>query len=318
MPYRFTRFLAHRAATVLVLALGTALALPVALSPKRGNPAPAATAGLKQGIEYKAAPGQNNRVTVTESSAGRLGVRYVIDDVVPIAPGKGCAYVSDADRTKVSCTAPIGEMATDPVRTLLLQLGDGEDSADGHVVADDRYDLGYTEINLGSGNDTWTGTGREALHVFGCPGDDTITASGYMRVVGGPGDDTLHAGGDVGVQGGPGDDVLLGGAGTQSLSGEQGDDSIQGGPGDDHLYGNQGNDVLYGDDGDDVLWGESRVGNGFEPARVEKLGKKRDDKLHGGPGADRLYGGPGPDELYGGPGTDQLDGGTSPNTMVQD
>ncbi|WP_405583737.1 calcium-binding protein [Streptomyces sp. NBC_01092] len=305
-----------RAASVLALALGAGVALPAALSPTRGDPAAPAMAVAGGQVEYRAAPGQNNRVTVTELPVGNYAMRYVIDDVVPIVAGKGCAYPSDADRTKVSCTARYEEMTTDPVRTLVLQLGDGEDTAEGHAV--DQNKLGYTEINLGSGNDTWTGTGREALHVFGGPGDDTITTSGYSTIDGGAGDDTLHGSGDVSVLGGAGDDVLQGGEGTQSLVGQQGDDSIHGGPGDDLLSGNEGNDVLYGDDGDDLMWGESQVGNGFQMSRDEKLGKKRDDKLYGGPGTDKLYGGPGPDALYGGPGTDQLDGGTSPNTVVQD
>ncbi|MER5940344.1 calcium-binding protein [Streptomyces sp. NPDC001928] len=327
------------------MAIGTALALPAACGLHRGKPVPPATVGEQgpvkdrtapvTGLKYQAAPGQNNRVTVTESSSGAYGlITYVIDDVVPIAPGGGCAYVSDADHTKVSCRVQIEEMATTPYGTLFVELGDGEDTASGQLVGEST--MGYTVFSFGSGNDTWEGTSNGVSIVFGGPGDDKLTAPRGVQVsgnagddtifardgasaLGGPGDDTIYAVGDrASAVGGPGDDVLRGGEGDQVLSGEQGDDSIHGGPGDDMLSGNEGNDVLHGDDGDDQIWGERRVGDGFELSRDEKLGKKRDDKLYGGPGTDKLYGGPGPDELYGGPGTDQLDGGTSPNTVVQD
>lgn len=344
MPYRFAGLRAFRAASVPVLALGTALALLAALGPERGKPAPPATVGEQGPIKdraapaaltYQAAPGQNNRVTVTESSGGsHEDITYVIDDVVPIAPGGGCAYLSEADHTKVSCMVRIEEMATSPYRTLLVELGDGEDTASGRRVGESS--MGYTVFSFGSGNDTWAGTSNEVMTVYGGPGDDKLTAIHGVQVdgnagddtiyaddeasaLGGPGDDTIYVAGDgASAVGGPGDDVLRGREGDQVMSGEQGEDSIHGGPGDDLLSGNEGNDVLYGDDGDDLIWGERRVGDGFELSRDEKLGKKRDDKLYGGPGTDELYGGPGPDELYGGPGTDRLDGGTSPNTVVQD
>jgi Ca2+-binding RTX toxin-like protein len=350
VPYRFAGNRTLRAASVLVLALGTALVLPAALGPELGDPGPPATVGSKEPVEdptapvlgrfsYRAAPGQNNRVTVTESTADYGDViTYVIDDVVPIDPGNGCVYLSDADRTKVSCKVKIEEMATDPYSTLFVELGDGDDTIRGHKVSgsDDNYSMGYTEFSLGSGEDTWTGSSSEVQIVYGGPGDDTLTALHGTSVMGNAGDDTIYAGsgasalGNAGDDtiyaggdqasgtGGPGDDVIRGREGNQTLSGEEGDDSIHGGPGDDLLSGNAGNDVLYGDDGDDRMWGESRVGDGYELSGDEKLGKKRDDKLYGGPGTDALYGGPGPDELYGGPGTDQLDGGTSPNTVVQD
>lgn len=123
------------------LAVGTALALPAALSPHRGDPQPPATAGAKgavgnrtapvTAIAYRAAPGQDNRVTVTESSAPSGQITYVIDDVVPMSPMPGCEYLSGTDRTKVSCVAEIEEMATDPYRTLFVELGDGDDTIRG-------------------------------------------------------------------------------------------------------------------------------------------------------------------------------------------
>lgn len=103
MPYRFTGLRAFCAASVLVLALGTALALLAAFGPERGKPTSPATVGERGPIKdraapaaeltYRAAPGQNNRVTVTESLANAYWdtCTYVIDDVVRIAPGVGDA-----------------------------------------------------------------------------------------------------------------------------------------------------------------------------------------------------------------------------------
>lgn len=336
-----TRRRTLRAASVLAVALGTALALPAALSLHRGDPQPPATAGAKgavgnrtvpiTAIAYRAAPGQDNSVTVTESSARSGQITYVIDDVVPITPMPGCAYLRDTDHTKVTCVVEIEEMATDPYRTLFVELGDGDDTIRGRKVDGPgrTYSMGYTEFSLGSGDDTWEGTSNEVRVVYGGPGDDTltslrgtsvlgndgddtITAMNDATVYGNDGDDTIHAGAEVRGKGGHGDDVLQGGEGTQTLLGELGDDSIHGGPGDDLLCGNEGNDALYGDGGDDVIWGEDQ-----DLSVGEKHGRKRDDRLYGGPGADELHGGPGPDELHGGPGTDQLDGGTSPNAIVQ-
>lgn len=337
-----TRRPALCAVSVLSVAFGTALALPAAPSPRRGDPPPLATAGAHGAvgnraapvtrIAYLAAPGQDNRVTISVSSARSGQITYVIDDVVPISPMPGCAHLGDTDDTKVSCVVEIEEMATDPYRTLFVELGDGDDTISGRKVDGPgrTYPMGYAVFSLGAGDDTWAGTSSEVSVVYGGPGDDTLTtlygtsvsgndgddtltAMNEASVSGDAGDDTIHAGPEVTARGGHGNDLIRGDEGAQTLLGELGDDTIHAGPGDDVLYGNEGDDTLYGDGGGDVIWGEDEI-----LSVGEKLGRRRDDRLYGGPGTDKLYGGPGPDELYGGPGRDRLDGGTSPNTIVQD
>ncbi|MFD4555006.1 calcium-binding protein [Streptomyces sp. NPDC058469] len=273
---------ALRVAVVLTLVLALGVAVRIALhrgpEPYKGPPATA-----RSGV-YKAAPGQANHVTVTETSDGDGRVlRYAIDDVVPIAAtGPGCTHPDAGDRTKAVCTVVIEEMARDPYTTFVMQLGDGDDTAAiHHHVADT---LGRNEVHLGDGDDTWTGVGDDAQAVWGDDGDDTLKVSRYVD---GGGDDTIHAEGEqAGGEGGPGDDVLYGGAGDQGLNGDAGDDTIYGGPGDDQLYGGVGADVLHGNSGDDIIHGDKRDGGRFDGGK---------DKLYGGPGTDKLDGGPADD-----------------------
>lgn len=128
-------------------------------------------------------------------------------------------------------------------------------------------------VQLGDGNDTYSG-GKSCFNlVFGGRGSDRISGgNGRDELVGGADNDTLA--------GGPGNDILVGNSGR---------DRLKGGAGDDLLSGNSGNDVLIGGAGNDELGGG--------------LG---DDQLFGGPGDDRLIGGPGKDTLSGGTGNNTL------------
>ncbi|WP_328682632.1 calcium-binding protein [Streptomyces sp. NBC_00343] len=245
----FSRLGGHRVVRVavvatLVVALGVVVRVVVipGPAPYKGPPAKAVVRGE---VVYTAVRHQANHVTVTETSDSQgLVVTHLIDDVVPIRPsGPGCVSPDAEDRTEVACTIVIEEMATDPYPTLLLNLGDEGDSAVVHndIPGDAHGCLGHNVVHLGAGEDTWTGTAREAQAVYGDNGDDTITvrAGGYAE--GGRGDDTIHAVGEgAGARGGPGDDVLRGSGGDRSLSGEQGDDTLYGGPGDDVLRGSGG------------------------------------------------------------------------------
>ncbi|QXE38156.1 calcium-binding protein [Streptomyces sp. GMY02] len=288
-----SRLAGHRGllvAAVLALALAASLAVRITLSGPAPYKGPSATAVAAPttalvGIEvvYTAARHQANHVTVTQTQdrGGRI-ITYVIDDVVPIkASGRGCTYPDDEDRTKVACRIAIEEMATSPYRTLLLNLGDSDDTATVHDnTPRDLFQMGYNVIHLGAGNDTWTGTGREAQAVYGDNGDDTLTVHTGAHAEGGEGNDTIYADGETaGGLGGPGDDVLYGGAGSQGLHGDQGDDFIYGGPGDDRLYGGVGDDVIYGNSGDDLLEGDNANDNEHD---------RGDDKLFGGPGTDTV------------------------------
>ncbi|MCC5477099.1 calcium-binding protein [Streptomyces barringtoniae] len=266
------------------LALGTALAAPLAVAGTAGAATASATAAVNQydwQLTYRAAPGQTNKATVTASlTADRTGITYVIDDVVPIMAGHDCAHPDRKDRTKVFCTVTLVD-SQDPYAALITNLGDRDDTfaydnATGQVYS-------YARISLGAGNDRATDSGRlDGAYVSGDAGDDTIAVGAEGLARGGDGNDTVNAsGGDTIVQGGKGDDVLHGGSGTQYLSGDDGRDTITGGTGDDTLNGGTGNDVLYGNSGNDKLYGNS--GN---------------DTLYGGPGRDTLSGGPGTDVIH--------------------
>lgn len=282
----FSRIGGHRVLRVtvvliLVLALGAAVRIALHREPEpyKGPPA------VAQGGLYKAARGQANHVTVTETSDddGRI-LHYEIDDVVPIdTKGPDCTHPDAGDRTKAVCTVVIEEMATGPYTTFVMQLGDGDDTAAIHNHVADTF--GSNEVHLGDGDDTWTGVGNDAQAVWGDDGDDALTVERYAE--GGDGDDTIHAEGDrAGGAGGRGDDILYGGAGSQGLHGDAGDDILYGGPGADQLHGGVGADVLHGNSGDDIIYGDNQDGGRFDGGK---------DKLYGGPGTDRLDGGPADD-----------------------
>jgi len=268
-----------RVVPALTLALGAALAVPLTVAGTADAATAPATAAVNEydwQLTYQAAPGQTNRATVTASlTADRAGITYVIDDIVPISAGHGCAHPDGADHTKVSCTVT-GVDSQDPYAALIMGLGDGSDTVAYKNDTDQVYS--YAEISLGAGNDRATDSGRlDGAYVSGDAGDDTLTVGALGLAWGGDGNDTINAsGGDNIVKGGKGNDVLRGGAGAQDLSGDDGNDSIYGGTGADTLYGGKGDDILYGNSGNDVLYGNS--GN---------------DRLYGGPGTDTLSGGPG-------------------------
>ncbi|MET9763161.1 calcium-binding protein [Streptomyces sp. NPDC006372] len=270
-----------RAASILMPVLGTALAVPIALAGPAGAAAPTATAAVNEygwHLTYTAAPGQANKVSITQSYTGdRSRFTYVIDDVVPIDTGNGCDHPDSADLTRISCTVEAPESQS-PLNSLEMDLADGADTASFDNATDQVYY--FNSIELGDGDDRWTGaTGSrvDGTSVRGGAGDDIITVGALGYAGGGDGDDTLAAagGGEI-VDGGPGDDTLRGGDGDQILRADDGADTVYGGAGDDELYGGRGNDILYGNSGADRIWGNSG-----------------DDELYGGPGADTLSGGPG-------------------------
>jgi Ca2+-binding RTX toxin-like protein len=270
-----------RVASVLTPVLGIALAAPSALAGPAAAAAPSATAAVNEygwHLTYTAAPGQVNKVAVTQSRTGdRSGFVFVIDDVVPVTTGNGCAHPDSTDLTKISCTVEAPESQS-PLDSLEMDLGDGADTASYTNATDQIYY--FATVELGAGDDTWTGTagsGVDGSSVHGGAGDDTITAGALAYAGGGDGADTLRSdrGGSI-VDGGAGDDILRGGKGDQILRADDGDDRVYGGDGNDELYGGRGDDVLYGNGGDDLMWGNSG-----------------DDELYGGPGRDTLSGGPG-------------------------
>jgi len=181
------------------------------------------------------------------------------------------------------------------------------DSGDGDDAVSFADGLAGT-VELGSGADRGTSSGRPGAFLRGGPGDDVLT--------GGPGDDTLvgGAGADV-MTGGDGTDIVrydertapvtafIGGAGGEAGEGDAiGADveNILGGVGPDVLRGGARADILSGGPGDDDIDG----GGG-------------DDRLYGHGGANRIAGGEGDDQiatdgpgrLFGGPGLDTIRAG---------
>jgi serralysin len=284
MPSHFVSRRVIRAASALTLALGTGLAVPIALAGTAGAATPSATAAVNAygwQLSYTAASGQTNKVTVTESfTSGYTGIIYVIDDVVPISAGTGCTYPDSADQTKVSCTVTTVD-SQDPYDAMKMDLADGNDTVAVDNTTNQVYY--YNSIYLGTGNDKLTDTGTlDGSGVWGQAGDDTITVGEAATVFAGDDHDTVYASGNyTTVDGGKGKDVIHGGAGGQILSGGNDNDTIYGGTGGDLLRGGKGNDVVYGNSGNDQLYGNS--GN---------------DKLYGGPGTDTLSGGPGTDVAH--------------------
>jgi len=284
---------------LMALALGTGLAAPLLLAGTAGAATAPATAALGNGgneVLYTAAAGQANKAVVTGSHVtGSDRITYVIDDVVTIEPGAGCAYPASSDHTKVSCTVTMLD-SQDPYPTVQLTLGDGNDTLTYHNRTNQTYY--FASVDLGAGNDKYTEDGGvDGNYVSGGTGNDTITLGKYSVGWGENGNDTLHGGAETIAQGGngndtiitvgaaadggAGNDVITGGAGGQSLTGGAGNDRISGGAGNDFLYGGTGNDVLYGNAGADTIYGNS--GN---------------DTLWGGTGRDVLSGGPGHNAVH--------------------
>jgi serralysin len=259
-----------RTTSALTLALCTGLTVSVAPAATAGAAAPPATAAVSDNghvLLYKAASGQTNKVSITESfTSGYTDIIYVIDDIVAISTGSGCGYPDRADHTKVSCKVATLD-SQDPYSTLKMDLGDGNDIVAVNNTTGQVYY--FNTIYLGTGKDTLTDTGRvDGNYVLGQAGDDTITVGEAATVFAGDGNDTIYASGNyTRVEGGKGNDVIRGAKGNQILYGMDGNDAIYGGIGNDLLYGGRGNDVVYGNSGNDTLYG--------------------------GPGKDKISGGPG-------------------------
>ncbi len=186
-------------------------------------------------------------------------------------------------------------------------------------------------FNLGSGNDSFSGS-QSAETVFGGAGNDTINGNSSPDYLdGGAGDDYFFAeGGSDTLIGGDGYDTLdfskinvaITGTSTSMFSFNSGSDvisgfenyklglrndvftggdageSVTGGTGNDSISGAGGNDQLDGGTGNDTL--DGGAGNDF------LAGKDGNDRVSGGEGDDVIYGGNGSDILDGGDGIDTL------------
>ncbi|WP_435175609.1 calcium-binding protein [Actinacidiphila sp. bgisy145] len=293
---------ALRTASALTLTLGSGLAATfLAAGPaSAAAPATAAFSPSDHAIDYTAAAGQVNKVTITATqAAGSTEITYVIDDDVTITAGDGCTYPSGTDHTKVSCTVTTLD-SQDPYAALNVDLGDEDDTAAYDNTTGQTYY--FAGIDLGAGKDTYTETGSvQGNDIDGGTGDDQLTAGRYSVVRGDDGNDVIHTSADAIAQGNNGNDTIYADGSGTSADGGAGNDYLYGGDGRQDLYGGDDNDHLYGGKGDDYLYGG-----------------KGDDVLYGNSGADTLYGNSGDDQLYGGPDTDFLSGGPGTNIVHQD
>ena len=241
-------------------------------------------------FEYRAGPGESNRLTVSHPTGGlRLEDRNA-----PLEPGANCR--SDGPNAVV-CSVESGfiEGAT-------FDLGDGDD----HLSAGR---LGGAQVNAGPGDDR-VSSEFVRIEVDGGPGADYL--DGYVNSA------LSYAGRTAGVT------VIQDGLPNDGEPGE-GDNvvgqftRITGGAGDDELHlppnmsGNLlTNQRLLGGDGDDRLFG-SESGDIVE-------GGAGDDELHGlGGEVNWLTGGPGADAIRGGAAHgDLVRGGDGPDTYFAD
>ncbi len=144
-------------------------------------------------------------VTATRVT-GTAKITYVIDDVVPIKPGAGCAYASASDHTKVSCTVTTLD-SQDPYPTLQLTLGNGNDMLAYHNRTDQTYN--FASVDLGAGDDKATDDGSvDGNYIAGGTGNDTLTLGKYSVGWGDDGNDTLKAAAGTIAQGGNGNDTI--------------------------------------------------------------------------------------------------------------
>jgi Ca2+-binding RTX toxin-like protein len=199
---------------------------------------------------FDAAPGEANRMTITEAWGGSSYRFLVRDEGAPLRAGDGCEQV---EPNAVACMAA----AIGPLR-----LGDGDDR--------------LTAMR----GEAWGGAGADVLTVRftrmeGGGGDDVLTGS-FGK--GGGGDDRLVVRGGYG---GPGKDVMR--CPREALC------TLDGGPGDDRMTGSDKTDRLFGRGGDDVVRGR-REFDTIEGNRGDDrlFGGPHGDHLRGGLGADRL------------------------------
>ena len=265
-----------------------------------------------QAVVFRAGPGEQNRVTVTNAET-----TIIRDAGASLTAGRGCVGRPDGS---VGCS---GE-------SLELFLADGDDSADAGRGG---------KVSGGPGADVITATG--SLVADGGPGDDRITGGSLMDfLVGGGGRDRLmgragrdllddgdHEAGaspdsDI-IEGGPGHDTILSynqrarGVRVDLLArcgGEPGErdrlasvETVLLGKGDDVAIGTARSEAFIGRAGNDILSGRG--------GRDRLDGQRGDDLLVGGEGRDSLSGGSGRDRLVsrdhsadgvdGGPGADR-------------
>jgi subtilisin family serine protease len=196
---------------LVVLAIGTALLAPLAMTGVKAKPGGPSCFGKPATI---VGTSRNDSIQGTDGP-----------DVIVAGAGRDVVRAGHGD--DLVC----GQSGDD-----LLDGGSGSDQLDGGV-GDDLLDGGADgDLLVGGAGGDWISGGR---------GDDVARGgAGADRMGGGPGDDVLR--GDDGrdyLVGGPGADRALGGSGDDVVVGSRGPDVLLGGPGRDHANGGHGTDV---------------------------------------------------------------------------
>jgi hypothetical protein len=265
-------------------------------------------------LEYRAPPGERNRLVVTSSEK----FTTVVDEAGVVA-GAGCSRPDPARADLVRC-----ELAGDPNRVVsrpdvYAWLGDGDDEVRLRTVArgefggvldgqegDDVLIGGPSEANVFRG-----GLGRDRMVGMGIF-DEGSTPNGSDTIVGWfePRIDYSARSGRVSLDldgvrddGERGEKDLIGRVRGARLVGGRGSDRLVGGRGDDRIEGGDGADLIRGGIGDDWLYGARSLD--YDGPRLRVGGA---DTLEGGAGADTLRGTNGTNRLDGGPGADSLFG----------
>jgi hypothetical protein len=214
----------------------------------------AATASVDAGqdrLEYSAATGERNQLTITGSS----GTYYVEDAVSNISAG---SYCTQQTAKRVRCSSS-------QIESIYLDLRDQDDT----VLNSASIDV---EVNGGDGADSLTG-GSQGDKLYGGNGDDLLDGAGSSDVL--SGDDgrdrvsyatrtaplNVNLGSWWGGDGEYGEwdfvsssvEEVVGGSGNDKMTGTSAANTFIGGAGNDILEGREGNDVLEGGAGTDTL-----------------------------------------------------------------
>jgi Ca2+-binding RTX toxin-like protein len=228
-------------------------------------------------VEFVAARGEANRVTVTAAADGGVVIR---DTGAPIVARAPClALGTDA----VRCVAPVSD-ESGPIEAGFFGLGDGDDSIALRVAGAAHW--GSLGVRGGAGDDT-----LDLIRV----GSISTPKGGFSA---------------ISADGGAGKDSLLGSAGEDALTGGGDDDGLAGRGGSDTLVGDgsgtRGKDVMRGGRGEDTVSYESRRASVLVDLAAGRGGAAgREDRLSG---VEDAIGGSGRDVLLGDRGRNSLQG----------
>jgi Ca2+-binding RTX toxin-like protein len=189
-------------------------------------------------------------------------------------------------------------VVTSAVTNGILQVT--SDAADAIAVTCEGGNVKVNGADPGSGGAACSAI--QGLFVNGGPGANTIDLSGVAPT------DFVNIVGSVGIFGGPGGDTITGSGFPDFIAGDLGDDTIDGGAGADSLqfFGSSGNDNITASDGSGSLTAGTETDTYIRIERFSLLGLAGNDNLTGASASDFLDGGTGSDTLDAGGGDDSL------------